>query len=122
MNEIEQLITDIRDLTGQTIVSSKLLPSPGPYGQPDVRFQVKAVTEMLKTAKIEIANAPVILPDGYEQPILMQARRLDLLEMVTIPDGCDTIFIYNWFTIKDLMTQDTSQIMRLAFVTEGKQT
>jgi hypothetical protein len=119
--ELVMLVVDIRELTEKTIVSAKSLPSPGPYGQPDLEFQVMAITEMLKAVKIEVANAPVMIPDGYEQPIVMQTRRLGETEMVTIPKGCDTIYLYNWFTLADLMTQEKSQMIRLAFVGEGKQ-
>jgi hypothetical protein len=123
MVTIGTLINDIRERTEMSIVSMR---SPGqveqhPYSQLDLEFQVKSIMEMIKTVNIEPATAPVMSVVGLEQPIVMQSRRLEETEMVTIPKGCDTIFIYTWFTMIDLMTQVKCQMIRLAFTGEGKQ-
>jgi hypothetical protein len=118
MVTIRSLINDIREMTEQGL----RIQQTSPYSQPDLEFQVQAIIKLLNAGiKIEAGIAPVMIPEGYSQPIVMQARRLDKDELVTIPDGCDTMFIYNWFMMDDLMTKTKFQMIRLAFAGEGKQ-
>jgi hypothetical protein len=124
MNELDKIVsivTGIRERTKLTLLDGRTGLFQLQYSQPDAEWQFRVIAELMANEiEIKLADAPVMLPEGYDQPITMQLRRLAETEIVTLPDGCDTVFIYNWFATIDLMTQDRYQMIRLAFVATEK--